>query len=131
MGIADPMTIFYIRRVWWLAVLFTVLFPVAAVQAHTDLLSTQDVLALERGSPAQQVESWLLRDDVTAELIALGVDPEMARLRVAALSPDELEVMANQIETLPAGGGVIAVLGITFLVLIVLDVIGVINIFNR
>lgn len=115
-----------------LAILVTfALLPLATAQAGTGLISSQEALALEHGDAVGQVQAWLQRDEVVAELAARGVDPTLAEARVAAMSPHELDAMLHRIDEMPAGAGVIEVLGITFLVLIILDFIGVINIFGR
>ncbi len=106
------------------------LLPLATVHASADLISSQEALAIERSSHTEQVQAWLQRDEAAAELVALGVDPTLAQARVAALSPQELEAIAERLDELPAGAGVIEVLGITFLVLIILDLVGVINLFG-
>ena len=97
------------------------------------LISTSQAIALEQNGQARAiVDEYLLRDEVTAELASLGVDPELARVRAAALSGSELEALAGRIQEAPAGGdGVITVLGVTFLVLLVLELVGVIDIFKR
>lgn len=43
------------------------------------------------------------RAEVTGQLQSLGVDPQLARERVAALTNDEARQMAGKLETLPAG----------------------------
>jgi len=106
------------------------MLPMASFHTHADIISSQEAVAMESGQALAQVDAWLMREDVSRELAALGVDPETARLRAAALSPEELGELADRIDTLPAGAGVIEVLGITFLVLIILDLVGVINIFG-
>ncbi|MGY6587661.1 MAG: PA2779 family protein [Wenzhouxiangella sp.] len=106
------------------------LLPLATFNAQASLLTTQEALQLDR-TAAQQVDQWLLRDDVAEQLAELGVDPLLASQRAAAMTPAELAELAERIDELPAGAGVIEVLGVTFLVLIVLDLIGVINIFGR
>lgn len=112
------------------AVIALFLLPMATFNVQAELISTQQALSMQSGQAATSVEAWLMRDDVVAELAAMGVDPDMARLRAASLSPEELAELAERIDELPAGAGVIEVLGITFLVLIILDLIGVINIFG-
>ncbi|MGY6629467.1 MAG: PA2779 family protein [Wenzhouxiangella sp.] len=106
------------------------LLPLASFNAQASLLTTQEALQLDM-TAAQQVDQWLLRDDVAEQLAELGVDPLLASQRAAAMTPAELAELAERIDELPAGAGVIEVLGVTFLVLIVLDLIGVINIFGR
>jgi len=101
--------------------------------SFADLVSTSEALALEDESRARAiVDAYLARDEVEAELVALGVDPALAQLRVAALSAEEIVGLAGRVEESPAGGdGVIAVLGIAFVVLIVLELIGVIDVFKK
>lgn len=102
--------------------------PVAA-----QLISTSQALDLEDAGQARaEVDAYLARSEVAAELTALGVDPELARLRVAALTASEIDELAGRIREAPAGGtSVITVLGITFVVLLVLELVGVIDIFKR
>jgi hypothetical protein len=103
------------------------------VPARAEVVSTSQALAVEDdGQALAVVDAYLARDEVAARLAALGVDPELARLRAASLSATELEELAGRIEEAPAGGDAfIAVLGITFLVLVVLELVGAIDIFKR
>ena len=62
----------------------------------------------------------------------MGVNPSDAALRVASLNDQELATVANRLDQLPAGGdGVLAVIGIVFLVLLILELTGVIDIFKK
>jgi hypothetical protein len=54
-----------------------------------------------------------------------------ATQRAAALSESELRLIQNKINSLPAGQGALEVIGIVFLVLLILELVGVTNIFNR
>ncbi len=117
-----------------LVALVVALLLVLPVQAHASgLVSTAEALALEEGARAENlVASYLARADVAAELESLGVAPELARLRAESLSHSELQELAERIEEAPAGGdGVLTVLGITFLVLLILELTGVIDIFKK
>ncbi len=120
-----------LRKTLFVLFLSLALLPLASAQATGGLISSQEALALERSGSVEQVQAWLQRDEVAAELTALGVDPALAQARVSALSPEEVDAMLHRIDEMPAGAGVIEILGITFLVLIILDFIGVINIFGR
>ena len=62
---------------------------------------------------------------------ALGVAPEQVEARVAALTDAELRTLAGQMADLPAGGDALAVIGIVFLVLLILEAVGVIDIFKK
>lgn len=101
------------------------------IPAHAGVIGTGEALDIEAGEARQVVDEYLRRDEVAAELAALGVDPELARLRAETLSPDELEALAGRITEHPAGASdVFIVLGITFLVLLILHVTGVLRVFQ-
>ncbi|MGY6517109.1 MAG: PA2779 family protein [Lysobacteraceae bacterium] len=103
---------------------------VAQVQAS--IITTQEAMSLEaRESRVAEVQALMARDDVRDAMVRLGADPEEATLRVASLSDAELMQVHGQLEQLPAGGGALAVIGIVFLVLLILDLTGVISIFRR
>ena len=100
--------------------------------AAVELISTSEALALEQGHEARAtVDAFLARQEVANELASLGVDPELARLRAAALSSAELQAIVLRIDEAPAGGELLAILGVTFIVLLVLELVGVIDIFKK
>ncbi|MFU8877777.1 MAG: PA2779 family protein [Wenzhouxiangellaceae bacterium] len=102
------------------------------VPAQAGLISTGDALALEDGSLDSRIEAFLLRDDVAAELAELGISHEIAMARVSRMSAAELEQIAGRIDEMPAAGdGVLVVLGIVFLVLVILELVGVTDIFKK
>jgi hypothetical protein len=71
------------------------------------------------------------RDDVRQAMERMGVDSSDAQARVASLSDAELMQVQGQIERLPAGGSALAVVGVVFVVLLILELVGVIDIFKR
>jgi hypothetical protein len=101
--------------------------------ASAGVIGTQDFLAAEtRAGHLAEINEALGRADVQAQLVALGVDPAHAATRAAALSDAELAEVAAQIETLPAGGdSLLAVIGVLFVVLLILELTGVIDIFKK
>lgn len=101
--------------------------------ASAGVIGTADYLAAEaRAGHLADVNAALNRDDVRAQLVAMGVDPAAAVDRVAALSDSELAEVARQIDTLPAGGdGLLAVIGVVFVVLLILEIIGVTDVFKK
>jgi hypothetical protein len=58
------------------------------------------------------------------------VDPVAASERVAALTDEELRYLDGRLAELPAGAGVVEVIGIVFVVLLILELVGVIDIFK-
>jgi hypothetical protein len=100
--------------------------------AAASVVGTSEAIAAARGdNPRAVVDAALARADVRAKLADMGVDPAAIQGRLAALSDDEVASLAGQIEKAPAGGDALAVIGVVFLVLIILEVVGVIDIFKK
>jgi hypothetical protein len=93
---------------------------------------TQEAIAVENRATIADAEAKLAREDVQQAMIALGVDPAQARTRVSSLSDEELSRLNGQLDSLPAGGNeVLAIIGIVFLVLLILEVTGIVDIFKK
>jgi hypothetical protein len=100
--------------------------------AHGGVIGTQQYLsAVDREAAIARIDAVLARDEVRARLEQYGVDPAAAQQRVAALTDGELQTLANDLENLPAGGNLLGVVGIVFIVLLILELVGVIDIFKK
>ena len=101
--------------------------------AHAALVSTQQVLdSHERTERLERIDKLLVRDEVRRQFVLLGVDPDEARQRVAALTDAELVRLEAGIGDMPAGGdSILAVLGIILVELLVLELVGVTNVFTK
>ena len=100
--------------------------------AYAGVISTQEyIAAIDRDATLERIDAVLARDEVRSQLEKLGVDPLVTNERIAALTDQELQTLATDLENLPAGGELLAVVGIVFLVLLILELVGVIDIFNK
>jgi hypothetical protein len=97
-----------------------------AAPIGTDTLIQLD----QRDELLSDIQAQLARDEVRAEFLARGVSPAEVDERVAALSTEELHHLKHQIDELPAGG-IFAVIGVVFVVLLILEVVGVTNVFTK
>jgi hypothetical protein len=97
------------------------------------IIGTQSMIEMEQADTDRaRVESFIEQENVRDQMISLGVDPAEVKERLAALTNAELSILNQNIERLPAGGdSVLVVIGIVFLVLLILELTGVINIFNK
>lgn len=86
---------------------------------------------LTREARIDKINGFLAQDSVRKQMIDLGVNPGDAQARVAALTDSELQALDQRIDSMPAGGDVLAVIGIVFIVLLILELTGVINIFKK
>lgn len=118
-----------------------VLVPVLAVAlvfsghagvASAAVISTQEALSAQQRAMAEaDVRNRMARDDVRQAMLRMGVAPAQADARVAALGDAELRQLQGQLDRLPAGGDALAVIGVVFLVLLILELVGVTNVFTR
>ena len=101
----------------------------AALVGTADILQQQD-----RDLAREKVSQFMGRQEVAQQLQAWGVSPAEAEARVAALTDEEISLLADRIEQMPAGGDAvgfaIALAIVTFVVLVILDVFGVTDIFT-
>ena len=107
---------------------------VSSVQsaAYADVISTQQYLtAIDREATRARVDAVLAREEVRTKLEQYGVDSIETEARLAALTDQELEQLATDLENMPAGGDLLAVVGIAFIVLLILELTGVIDIFSK
>lgn len=92
--------------------------------AQAALIDTETALnSLHPQNDRQLVRAFLARTDVQQALIAQGIDPFEAQLRVESLTDSEISAIKDKIANLPAGGGV---LGFAILVLVIVLLVVVI-----
>ena len=110
------------------------LLTVPLHSAFAAMIDTATVIDMERVQETRNLlTNMLARQDVMDTLVGQGIDPQEATARVASLSDTEVMKIADQIESLPAGGNVIgllvAVALVVFLVLLITDMTGATNVF--
>jgi hypothetical protein len=122
-------------------ILARILFPLLSTclialgllqSASGAVVATESAMQLQqRSAQIERISAVLAEQQVRDQLVRFGVDPQTATMRVAALSDSELQALDQRISELPAGGtGVFEVLGIVLLVLLVLELVGVTDIFK-
>lgn len=125
------MNIRLLRRTSWtlLFTLIALLLPVAPVNAA--LIGTEQVVnAAQVESNRERVRVFLQRQDVRDMLQQRGVDANVALSRVDAMTDAEVQTVAGQIETLPAGGtSVLGAAVFIFVLLLITDILGLTKIF--
>jgi hypothetical protein len=85
--------------------------------AQAALIDTETALnSLHLQNDRQLVKAFLARTDVQNALIAQGINPLEAQMRVDSLTDAEITAIKGKIENLPAGG---EVLGLVILVLVI------------
>lgn len=107
------------------------LFAVLPVPALAAVVGTEQMMSRSgRASDLAAVDAFLARGEVRAQLQSWGVAPALVEQRVSALSDQELQELSLKIAEQPAGGDALAVIGVVFVVLLILELVGVTNIFT-
>jgi hypothetical protein len=102
-----------------------------AQAAPAGMIGTAHMLDGEsRAASLSRMEVLLAREDVGRQLEAFGVEQAMVLERLNGLSTAELLELEGQIESQVAGGDILAVIGIVFVVLLILELVGVTDIFK-
>ncbi len=99
--------------------------------ARAAVINTETILSEQVNVTQNDLQDILSREDVREQLLTFGVDPVDADLRIAALTDAEINQLQQHINDLPAGSSALAVLGAVFLVLLVLELVGVTNVFSK
>ena len=92
--------------------------------ALASLINTETVLAENQSQEARDyLKQFMAREDVRSALIAQGIDPLEAEARIASLSDSEVIELADQIENLPAGQGVLGLVVVVLVIIVLVLVI--------
>ena len=71
--------------------------------AQAGMIGTEQAAPAASQADRSAVLSYLNRSEVASQLQALGIDPSTAKDRVAALSDQEAQSLAQRIQAMPAG----------------------------
>lgn len=113
-------------------VVVTLVLPSHIPGAAAEMISTEAALASQdRRTLLTEAEAVVLHEQVTAQLSRLGVEQDHILARIRAMTDDELAALAREIDSMLAGAGAIEVIGIVFLVLLILELVGLTDIFKK
>lgn len=102
-----------------------------AQTSQAGVVSTPDFARADlRAASTAELRVFLARADVASELARYGVSADDVMARVANLTDQEILALQGRIEEQVAGGDALAVIGVVFLVLLILEVVGVTDIFK-
>lgn len=71
--------------------------------SQAGMIGTDQLVAAQQLAARDQVQGYLARGDVQSQLQAMGISPETAKDRVAAMTDSEVQQLAGQIASSPAG----------------------------
>ncbi|MGB5676718.1 MAG: DUF6627 family protein [Gammaproteobacteria bacterium] len=89
----------------------------------------QVIFNAQKTSARAQLIETIERSELKQQLRSLGFEPDTLTHRVNLMTDDEIATLNQQIGELPAGGDILGVLLIIFIVFVITDVIGATDIF--
>ncbi|WP_400085281.1 PA2779 family protein [Yoonia sp. R78084] len=108
-----------------------VLATQAVTMAQAEMLGTDAAISKYTAlANRNALMDEMQRDEVRAEIEALGVDPAEAEARLAALSDTEIATMLTQMENDSAGADIVGTLFTIFVILLVTDLLCFTRFFN-
>jgi hypothetical protein len=108
----------------------SLLYLTAFQPAHAGIVSSAELVADQQEQIAR--DNLLLaldREDVRSALQAQGVNPDIAKQRVATMTSEEVQLLNQKMDEMPAGGDIVAAAVLVFLVLLFTDIMGYTDLF--
>lgn len=99
--------------------------------ASAAIVDTAAIVSTDRAADLDAVRAQFSRAEVRAQLEQMGVDASSVEKRIAALGDQELHQLAVDMRNAPAGGDGLALVGAIFVILLILELVGVIDIFKK
>lgn len=99
--------------------------PAFAVMVETGQAVSHELAGQDRA----RIIAFIDREDVLAQLQKEGVTPGDAKARVNALTDDEAHMIAGKLDQLPAGGDILDLLLLVFIILLITDILGLTKVF--
>ena len=115
----------------YISVLLSVaLMSMSFSSAQAAMVTNELVINRVQQNTAQaELLQTINRSDVKQQLLEMGVNSESIESRISLMTHEEIAQLNQQIDELPAGGDVLGVLLVIFIVFVITDVIGATDIF--
>ncbi|MBA2410091.1 MAG: PA2779 family protein [Gammaproteobacteria bacterium] len=114
-------------------VLTSALMITPVMPAYADMVGTQALVNKATADwDRERLSNAVEREEVRVLLAEHGISPKEAKKRIDALTDREVRQLAQaDFDKLPAGAGVIEVLVIAGLVVVILELVGITDIFTQ
>ena len=99
--------------------------------SYASMIDTQSLIQAQSLDESRiRINQLVSQENVTNRMLELGVDPADIQARIAALTDDEVRQLEQHLDQMPAGG-ILATIGLVFVILLILELTGVIDIFKK
>ncbi len=120
-----------LKRVAAVALMLHSLMIIQIPQAQASMIGTQEILAEHQQQVDREQLLGMLDDqEVQKKLESMGVDRTQVEKRINSLTPAELAQFNQQLDSAPAGAGVVGIIVLFLVIFIITDMLCATNIFN-
>jgi predicted proteasome-type protease len=105
-----------------------IMLPMFNAQAAM-VANAQVIDRMQQQTDRNAVIQLLQRSEVHDYLLSMGVQPQDVEQRVNRMTSNELAQLNSQLEEMPAGGDVVGLLVLLFIIFLITDIIGATDIF--
>ena len=99
--------------------------------ATAAIVDTSAIITTDREADLGAIRTQLAQAEVRAQMEQMGVDAAAVDQRISRLNDRELHRLAADMRNAPAGGDALALIGAVFVILLILELVGVIDIFKK
>lgn len=104
-----------------------IMLPLGAAQGA--MIGNSQLLDGSSDTSRSALMQMLEREQVRTQLTQLGVDAEAVKQRVAQMTEQEIATLNERLGELPAGGDILGMILVIFVVFIITDAIGATDVF--
>jgi hypothetical protein len=119
------------KRIWVRVISVAILSAGFAQVSFAGTIDTGYLIEADaHAASLDRIQSILARDEVANEFLAFGIDQSTIDARLEGMTAAELISLEGRIDESIAGGSALGTIGAVFLVLLVLEVLGVTDVFT-
>ena len=105
-------------------------FAVFAPVSQAAMIGTNQIISnTQTQADKDLLKESLSRADIADQLLSVGVDPVLLQQRIDSLTAEEVAILNEQLDQLPAGGSIVGYSVFIFIVLLMTDIMGYTEIF--
>ncbi|SFX11982.1 DUF6627 family protein [Marinospirillum alkaliphilum] len=122
---------FFFKTLAFVLISLLMLSPLQATMiSNQQLLEQQQPSNKQSALTASTTASLTERQQtLQQQLVSLGVAPQLAEERISRLTPEEIALLEQQLDELPAGSGLLGAALIVFVLFVITDMLGATDIF--
>lgn len=99
-------------------------------QARAAIIDNDQVIQqLQQAIDKDALLQTINREDVQEQLLSMGVTTKDIESRINQMTQEEIAQLNKQVKELPAGGDVLGIIVLVFIIFVITDVIGATDIF--